>query len=95
MDIKNIDRYKTFGFRQEWLELYLEDPAAFWENDRLGVDMFYAFDKWAREILLIDEKSRRISSTTFFVISFFFQFWGAPTKFYIVSSILQTHTGTN
>ena len=56
MDIKNIDRYKTFGFRQEWLELYLEDPAAFWENDRLGVDMFYAFDKWAREILLIDEK---------------------------------------
>ena len=33
MDIKNIDRYKTFGFRQEWLELYLEDPAAFWEND--------------------------------------------------------------
>ncbi len=56
MDIKNIDRYKTFGFRQEWLELYLEDPSGFWENDRLGVDMFYAFDKWAREILLIDEK---------------------------------------
>lgn len=56
MDIKNIDRYKTFGFRQEWLELYLEDPSSFWENDRLGVDMFYAFDKWSREILLIDEK---------------------------------------
>lgn len=56
MDIKNIDRYKTFGFRQEWLELYLENPISFWENDRLGVDMFYAFDKWAREIQLIDEK---------------------------------------
>lgn len=55
MDIKNIDRYKTFGFRQEWLELYLEDPSAFWENDRLGVDMFYAFDRWAREIMLIDD----------------------------------------
>lgn len=56
LDIKNIDRYKTFGFRQEWLELYLESPSLFWENDRLGVDMFYAFDKWAREILLIDDK---------------------------------------
>ena len=56
MDIKNIDRYKTFGFRQEWLELYLENPTLFWENDRLGVDMFYAFDKWAREIQLIDGK---------------------------------------
>lgn len=64
MDIKNIDRYKTFGFRQEWLELYLEDPAAFWENDRLGVDMFYAFDKWAREILLIDEKRHHRLSLT-------------------------------
>ncbi len=56
MDIKNIDRYKTFGFRQDWLELYLENPNSFWENDRLGVDMFYAFDKWAREIQLIDDK---------------------------------------
>lgn len=56
MDIKNIDRYKTFGFRQEWLEIYLENPQAFWGNDRLGVDMFYAFDKWAREILLIDDR---------------------------------------
>lgn len=56
MDVKNIDRYKTFGFRQEWLELFFENPIKFWENDRLGVDMFYAFDKWAREIRLIDEK---------------------------------------
>ena len=30
MDIKNIDRYKTFGFRQEWLELYLGKMIA-WE----------------------------------------------------------------
>ena len=56
MSVKNISRYQNFGFRQEWLELYLEDPFSFWENDRLGVDMFYAFDKWAREIQLIDEK---------------------------------------
>ena len=56
MDVRNIDRYKTFGFRQEWLELYLEEPSIFWENNRLGVDMFYAFDKWAREIKLINEK---------------------------------------
>ena len=56
MDIRNIDRYKTFGFRQEWLELYLEAPDMFWENDRMGVDMFYAFDKWARELKLINDK---------------------------------------
>lgn len=56
MDVKNIDRYKTFGFRQEWLELYLEDTTSFWTNDRLGVDMFNAFDRWAREINLIDGK---------------------------------------
>ena len=55
MNIKNIDRYKTFGFRQSWLEIYLENPDEFWENDRLGVDMFNAFDKWAKEILLIKE----------------------------------------
>ena len=51
MNIKNIDRYKTFGFRQSWLEIYLEDPNKFWENNRLGVDMFYAFDKWAKELI--------------------------------------------
>lgn len=56
MDIKNIDRYRTFGFRQEWLELYLENPNSFWENDRLGRDMLEAFEKWAREIQLTDDK---------------------------------------
>lgn len=56
LDVKNIDRYKTFGFRQEWVEIYLENPDTFWQSDRLGVDMFYAFDKWAREAMLIDSK---------------------------------------
>lgn len=41
MDIKNIDRYKTFGFRQEWLELYLEDPAAFWEIPEITIKEQY------------------------------------------------------
>lgn len=55
VDIKGIDRYKTFGFRQEWLEIYLENPDTFKKNDRLGRDMFKAFKQWAIEMELIDD----------------------------------------
>ena len=56
MDVKNIDRYRTFGFRQEWVEIYLENPDKFWTNDRLGKDMFSAFERWGKESGLIDDK---------------------------------------
>ena len=54
MEIKNIDRYKTFGFRKEWVELYLSDPDGFWTNDRMGNRMFDAFKRWAPEAGLIE-----------------------------------------
>ena len=56
MDVKNIDRYRTFGFRQEWVEIYLENRDKFWTNDRLGKDMFSAFERWGKESGLIDNK---------------------------------------
>ena len=54
MDVKNIDRYRTFGIRQEWVEAYFENPTEFWVNDRLGKDMYIAFDKWGKEMGLLD-----------------------------------------
>lgn len=55
MEITNIDRYKTFGFREEWVELYLSNPETFWTNSRMGTRMFDAFKRWAPEAGLIDE----------------------------------------
>ncbi len=54
MSVKNIDRYKNFGLRQEWIEIYLEDPENFWSNDRLGTHMFKSFEKWGKEAGIID-----------------------------------------
>ena len=54
MEIKNIDRYKTFGFRKEWVELYLSNPDGFWTNNRMGNRMFDAFKRWAPEAGLIN-----------------------------------------
>lgn len=56
VDVKNIDRYRTFGFRQEWVEIYFENPDEFWANDRLGKDMFSAFERWGKESGLTDDK---------------------------------------
>lgn len=55
MSAKNIDRYKNFGLRQEWVEIYLEDPENFWTNDRMGTHMFKSFEKWGKEAGLIDQ----------------------------------------
>lgn len=54
MSAKNIDRYKNFGFRQEWLELYFEDRANFWKNERMGSHMFLSFRVWAKESGFLD-----------------------------------------
>lgn len=61
MNAKNIDRYRTFGIRQEWVEGYFEDVDSFWTNDRLGKDMYTAFEKWGKEIGLIDANNNPVS----------------------------------
>ncbi|MDO4562927.1 MAG: phosphoadenosine phosphosulfate reductase family protein [Clostridia bacterium] len=54
MSAKNIDRYKNFGLRLDWIEIFFENPDAFWSNERLGTHMFKSFEKWGKEAKLID-----------------------------------------
>lgn len=54
MDVRNIDRYRTFGYRQDWLEHFFEDAERFWTSDRLGKDMYTAFKCWGKESLLLN-----------------------------------------
>lgn len=54
MSIKNIDRYKNFGLKQSWVEIFLENPKDFWLNDRMGSHMFKSFEKWGKESGLMD-----------------------------------------
>lgn len=55
MSAKNIDRYKNFGLRLDWVEIYFEDPQNFWTNDRMGTHMFKSFEKWGKEAGIIDQ----------------------------------------
>lgn len=57
MSSKNIDRYKNFGLRQEWVEILFEDVNNFWTNDRMGTHMFKSFEKWGKEAGLIDRNN--------------------------------------
>ena len=58
MSVKNIDRYKNFGLRQEWIEIFFEDVENFWTNDRMGTHMFKSFEKWGKEAGIIDDKNK-------------------------------------
>jgi hypothetical protein len=57
MKLSNIDRYKTFGLRSEWIKLFFELKNNFWKNDRMGQPMFVGFKAWAREAGLLDNNS--------------------------------------
>ena len=54
MSAKNIDRYKNFGLRLDWVDIFFENPDEFWSNERLGTHMFKSFEKWGKEAKLID-----------------------------------------
>lgn len=60
MSAKNIDRYKNFGLRQEWMEILFEDIDNFWTNDRMGTHMFKSFERWGKEAGIIDEKNNML-----------------------------------
>lgn len=62
MSAKNIDRYKNFGLRQEWIEILFEDSSNFWTNDRMGTHMFKSFEKWGKEAQIIDAKNNLVPS---------------------------------
>lgn len=67
MSYKNIDRYKNFGLRQEWIEILFEDPQNFWTNDRMGTQMFKSFEKWGKEACLIGQNNLVLPITQRFI----------------------------
>lgn len=67
MSSKNIDRYKNFGLRQEWVEILFENINNFWTNDRMGTHMFKSFEKWGKEAGLIDRNNCLIPEISKFI----------------------------
>lgn len=61
MNAKNIDRYKNFGLRRNWVSIFLESPGNFWQNQRMGTQMFRSFEKWGKEAGLIDQFNAPVS----------------------------------
>lgn len=57
--VVNIDRYKNFGLRQEWLESYLMEQDDFWTSDH-GLNEDYQIPSlkcWLKDAGIIDEKN--------------------------------------
>ena len=64
--VKNMDNkentkiqgYKTFGFREEWLQEYLVDPEYFWSNNSLGTAQVDGFKAWLKDAEINDAKNQ-------------------------------------
>lgn len=52
-----IQAYKTFGFREEWLEEYLIDPEEFWKDNSLGTAQVDGFKAWLKDAEITDTKN--------------------------------------
>ena len=58
--VGNIDRYKNFGLREEWLSAYLIDGDDYWESNH-GLNENYqipSLKAWLRDAEIIDEKNQ-------------------------------------
>ncbi len=53
-----IQGYKTFGFRQQWLQEYLADPDDFWKCNSLGTAQLDGYKTWLRDAEINDSKNR-------------------------------------
>lgn len=56
--VGNIDRYKNFGLKEEWLSAYLIDGDDYWESNH-GLNENYqipSLKAWLRDAEIIDEK---------------------------------------
>jgi len=49
VNLKGINRYQHFGFREEWLDYYFEYENDFWSCDKLGKYQFAGFKVWLKE----------------------------------------------
>lgn len=52
-----IDRYNTFGLRDEWVDMFFTDNETFWDNHGLGTKQVPAFKNWLKEAGILDEKN--------------------------------------
>lgn len=53
-----IQGYKTFGFREEWLQEYLVDPDYFWKSNSLGTAQVDGFKAWLKDAEINDSKNK-------------------------------------
>lgn len=53
-----IQGYKTFGFREEWLQEYLVDPEYFWHSNSLGTAQVDGFKAWLKDAEINDAKNK-------------------------------------
>lgn len=62
MRTSGIDRYSTFGLRDEWVDVFFDKGDSwFGSYPNLGNKMIPAAINWLREAELIDEKEKKIS----------------------------------
>lgn len=58
---RGIDRYSTFGFREEWLLTFISNINDWQTNNKMGPRQRVAFTKWLEDAELITEKDRTIT----------------------------------
>lgn len=59
-----INRYNNFGFREKWLQFYLEHVETFFENDEHGINkenQMNPFLNWMRDAGIIKQNSKDIT----------------------------------
>lgn len=56
-----VQAYKTFGFREEWLEEYLMGPEDFWKDNSLGTAQVDGFKAWLKDAEITDAKNNPTS----------------------------------
>lgn len=48
-------KYQTFGLREEWLDTFLKEPSAFFQNTNLGNRQIQSLIIWLKEAELLDK----------------------------------------
>ena len=58
----SIDRYNRFGFRDNWLNQYFNNPNTYFESDNgLGIKMIPAFINWLEDAEIMNKKDKTIT----------------------------------
>ncbi len=67
MNMKGMNPYQHFGFRQAWLEHYMNDGISCFSKEKLGKLQYASLKVWLRESnLLVTNKDKSISETALF-----------------------------